>query len=74
MTWASIKKNLFVSFMESIDAARFRGRRYNWLDSVDHLLIKYLMEVEQSFSGPVWGCPNYENLVGLVRGQKRLQY
>ena len=61
------KKNEFVcvSFMESIDAALdLEGVGTSWLDSVDHLLIKYPNGSRtESFSGPVWGWfPNYENL------------
>ncbi len=61
------KKNEFVcvSFMESIDAALdLEGVGTSWLDSVDHLLIKYTNGSRtESFSGPVWGWfPNYKNL------------
>ena len=61
------EKNEFVcvSFMESIDAALdLEGVGTSWLDSVDHLLIKYPNGSRtESFSGPVWGWfPNYENL------------
>ena len=61
------KKNEFVcvSFMESIDAALdLEGVGTSWLDSVDHLLIKYPNGSRtESFSGPVWGWfPNYQNL------------
>ena len=61
------KKNEFVcvSFMESIDAALdLEGVGTSWLDSVDHLLIKYPNGSRtESFSGPVWGWfPNHENL------------
>ena len=51
--------------MESIDAALdLEGVGTSWLDSVDHLLIKYPNGSRtESFSGPVWGWfPNYENL------------
>ena len=51
------KKNEFVcvSFMESIDAALdLEGVGTSWLDSVDHLLIKYPNGSRtESFSGPV---------------------
>ena len=65
--WASIKKKEFVcvSFMESIDAALdLEGVGTSWLDSVDHLLIKYPNGSRtESFSGPVWGWfPNYQIL------------
>ena len=59
------KELVCVSFMESIDAALdLEGIGTNWLDSVDHLLIKYPNGSRtESFSGPVWGWyPNYENL------------
>ena len=53
------KKNEFVcvSFMESIDAAlHLEGVGTSWLDSVDHLLIKYPNGSRtESFSGPVLG-------------------
>ena len=51
--------------MESIDAALdLEGVGTSWLDSVDHLLIKYPNGSRtESFSGPVWGWyPQYENL------------
>ena len=54
-----------VSLMESIDAALdLEGVGTSWLDSVDHLLIKYPNGSRtESFSGPVWGWyPQYENL------------
>tara|TARA_X000001036_G_scaffold178686_1_gene169181 strand:- start:42 stop:998 length:957 start_codon:yes stop_codon:yes gene_type:complete len=54
-----------VSLMESVDAALdLEGVGTNWLDSVDHLLVKYPNGSRtESFSGPVWDwCPNYENL------------
>ena len=59
------KEFVCVSFMESIDAALdLEGVGTSWLDSVDHLLIKYPNGSRtESFSGPVWGWfPNYENL------------
>ena len=59
------KEFVCVSFLESIDAALdLEGVGTNWLDSVDHLLIKYPNGSRtESFSGPVWGWhPNYENL------------
>ena len=69
------KKNEFVcvSFMESIDAALdLEGVGTNWLDSVDHLLIKYPNGSRtESFSGPVWGWfPNFENL-GRFSAEKK---
>ena len=69
------KKNEFVcvSFMESIDAALdLEGVGTSWLDSVDHLLIKYPDGSRtESFSGPVWGWfPNYENL-GRFSGEAK---
>ena len=51
--------------MESIDAALdLEGVGTSWLDSVDHLLIKYPNGSRtESFSGPVWGWyPEYKNL------------
>ncbi len=59
------KEFVCVSFMESIDAALdLEGVGTNWLDSVDHLLIKYPNGSRtESFSGPIWGWyPNYENM------------
>ncbi len=54
-----------VSLMENVDAALdLEGVGTNWLDSVDHLLIKYPNGSRtESFSGPVWGWyPDNENL------------
>jgi hypothetical protein len=59
--------------MESIDAALdLEGVGTNWLDSVDHLLIKYPNGSRtESFSGPVWGWfPNFENL-GRFSAEKK---
>ncbi len=69
------KKNEFVcvSFMESIDAALdLEGVGTSWLDSVDHLLIKYPNGSRtESFSGPVWGWfPNYQNLSRFIAEAK----
>ncbi len=58
------KEFICLSLMESIDAALdLEGVGTNWLDSVDHLLIKYPNGSRtESFSGPVWGWyPNFEN-------------
>ncbi len=59
------KEFVCISFMENIDAALdLEGVGTQWLDSVDHLLIKYPDGSRtESFSGPVWGWfPQYENL------------
>ena len=67
------KEFVCVSFMESIDAALdLEGVGTSWLDSVDHLLIKYPNGSRtESFSGPVWGWfPNYENLSRFNAGAK----
>ncbi len=59
------KEFVCASMMESIDAALdLEGVGTNWLDSVEHLLVKYPNGSRtESFSGPVWGWyPNYENL------------
>ena len=71
------KQNEFVcvSLMESIDAALdLEGVGTSWLDSVDHLLIKYPNGSRtESFSGPVWGWyPEYKNLNKFRNGEKAL--
>ena len=71
------KQNEFVcvSLMESIDAALdLEGVGTSWLDSVDHLLIKYPNGSRtESFSGPVWGWyPEYNNLHTFRNGEKPL--
>ena len=65
MGFNKVNEFVCVSFMESIDAALdLEGVGTSWLDSVDHLLIKYPNGSRtESFSGPVWGWfPNYQNL------------
>ena len=71
------KQNEFVcvSLMESIDAALdLEGVGTSWLDSVDHLLIKYPNGSRtESFSGPVWGWyPEYKNLNKFRNSEKAL--
>ena len=69
------KEFVCVSFMESIDAALdLEGVGTSWLDSVDHLLIKYPNGSRtESFSGPVWGWyPSYENLRTFENDPKAL--
>ena len=69
------EKNEFVclSLMESIDAALdLEGVGTNWLDSVDHLLIKYPNGSRtESFSGPIWGWyPNFGNCKNFDKNPK----
>ncbi|MDC3090416.1 hypothetical protein OA340_00775 [Paracoccaceae bacterium] len=71
------KQNEFVcvSLMESIDAALdLEGVGISWLDSVDHLLVKYPNGSRtESFSGPVWGWyPEFKNLNKFRNGEKVL--
>ena len=69
------KEFVCVSLMESIDAALdLEGVGTSWLDSVDHLLIKYPNGSRtESFSGPVWGWyPKYKNLNKCKDGEKAL--
>ena len=65
MGFNKLNEFVCVSLMESIDAALdLEGVGTSWLDSVDHLLIKYPNGSRtESFSGPVWGWyPEYKNL------------
>ena len=67
------KEFVCVSLIESIDAALdLEGVGTNWLDSVEHLLIKYPNGSRtESFSGPVltWH-PNLENLIAFDKDPK----
>ena len=67
------KEFVCVSLIESIDAALdLEGVGTNWLDSVEHLLIKYPNGSRtESFSGPVLAWhPNLENLIAFDKDPK----